>query len=247
MSLSEQDIDQLDAYLQNSLSEAERQAFEQKLQQMPELKTELHFQQSVKEAVVFKEATQLKSRLLKLEDELMADGSGIKPITRPGSHWAGKWGLISSMAAALALVAIAFWFLFSQPNNQELYTAYYQAYPNTEDPITRGEAGELSGFQLYEQERYEEAIEKLEQRNNETDAFYIAQSYLALGQEEQALEIFSKLSRKDFEYTDASRWYLALLLLKQDKTDEAIVQLKKLAEQPNTYQNKAIELLEELE
>jgi tetratricopeptide (TPR) repeat protein len=136
----------------------------------------------------------------------------------------------------------------------EIYATHYQPYPNIIHAITRGENSnddiEKMAYHAYEQMKYEEAImlfKKLPNENiNGGVIFYIGSAYLANGEVDKAIEYFKSGLEKYQEFTIQATWYLGLAYLKANRLEKAKETFQNVADQNNSYSNRAQEILDKL-
>ncbi|MBX2969477.1 MAG: hypothetical protein KF803_08890 [Cyclobacteriaceae bacterium] len=121
----EKDLELLDNYLSNRMSEQDRQAFEQKLEADPELKKEMQIQQSLVENIRQARIAELKTML-----------NNIPVASIPGGQTALFTKVISSIVV-VGIVSTALYFYFDEKTEQtETNTIAEQTEPETpETPV----------------------------------------------------------------------------------------------------------------
>ena len=124
----------------------------------------------------------------------------------PPKKSSGRWfyGVLGLAASFLLLMLIGYWYLSSHTSPSDLYAAYYQPYPNIINPLER--SGAMPEGSL------EKAMIAYEQGNFE--------EAVALFRQEETLE-------SNFQF------YLALSLLEQQETTEAISLLDQVIDSDN--------------
>lgn len=102
-----------------------------------------------------------------------------------------------------------------QDSTDELFAQYFKPYPNIIDPISKG-GGDISIFQVYEKEQYEEVIGQLKVKQvlSEDEKFYFALSYMSVGEFDNAEQQFSSVDDTKYDY--AVLWYKALICLSKE-------------------------------
>ncbi|NER18692.1 tetratricopeptide repeat protein [Spongiivirga citrea] len=235
----------IEKYFSGELNPNEQQELNSLLETDADFKAEFELQQDVQKAIKLSEREDKKNLLEQYEkDRDIIDGT--KASKR-------KW---LPIAAAIALLFSLGIYIGTniQPDGTSLYDEYYEMYPNTVYSITRSggeESIERSAFEAYEGGDYPGAINYFNQLKEDKDAknidFYIGQAYLANSEYENAILAFNKVVKTHEEFTQESRWYLALSYLKQEDVNNAKKILTEI-EQKNTYKKEAaIQLLKALD
>lgn len=106
-----------------------------------------------------------------------------------------------------------------------------------------GEREISKGLLLYREGRYREALEALNQEEeNEDNLFFSGICHYMLDQPVMALERLRR-STSSSKWSDASRWYQSQALLQMGRGNEARALLTEIAARPNRYQEQAESLL----
>lgn len=233
----------IDKYYLNELSVAELKEFEQLLQTDAELRKEFQFQNDLSVSIKSLEKDGLKSILQQHEKE--------KKLSK-NSGWK-KWLVAASIIILIGVAGISYLKLDS-PNYDQLYVENYEAYPNTEFNITRGEnnpSREYQAFTAYESGNYKQAIllfsELKEGNASEYVDFYLAQSFLANENHEKALSIFEEIIQNQEAFSDESHWFAALAALKLNKKTTVQKHLSYLVSSGGYKSGQAQELLKNLD
>lgn len=243
-------IAQIAAYLDNDMSPEERDDFEVRLQDDPELASELRAMQAMAEdskSFYRKEA---------LVDSIVAQNATatIKPLwQRP------LFRLALAVAAGLVLI-LTFGPLLIQeePTDfQALYVEYFEAYDDSGLMAQRGDSDSLNLWQkagdAYRAGDYSTAEASFltiveEDSTNIPAAFYLANSLLAQGKTDLAIPHLKYIiARKDFLYTKQATWLLALAYVQAEKPQMAIPLLKQLQQNQDAIGKNASALLEKLD
>ena len=117
---------------------------------------------------------------------------------------------------------------------------------------TRGQLQRLA-FQYYNSGNYDSAgivfsHLYLDDNTNDTVSFYMANAILSTQKSaDQAIKILKGLSEGEGVFSEPAGWYLALAFIKQNNLEIAREQLMILISRPNTYQERARVLLEQIE
>ncbi|MFN3851348.1 MAG: tetratricopeptide repeat protein [Spirosomataceae bacterium] len=235
----------IEKYFENNLTESEKAQFEVLINSNATFKDAVEFEKNLKNAIHHKERNELKNQLKSIEKK-----QETKVVAMPRWIWLA--------AASVIIVGAALWlFIFKTPTNEDLFAQNFQVYPNVIAPSVRGtsttDGDKKLAFELYEQEKYKEAIEIFEKTAKETKeeypAFYVGQCYMALGDYQKAISSFSGavLTDEKFPFDTQRKWYLALAYLKIGDKENAKLILELLTNYENVQTQKATELLEKLD
>jgi len=237
--MSEKDDILIDAYLRGILLSEDEILLEQRLK-------DANFKKKFDEAILLvqvlkeEDAKKMKARLNILEKEE-------SDITRSNIN-ISYLKLIISILGILAIAAILYFSLKPKSfDNQQIYAAFYEPYPNIIDPIVKGDSDSLTIYQYYELKNYDRVIQNLSSQStlNLDEQFYLASSYLEINNDLKTSELLEVLKKSE-KYADPSQWYLALICIKQEKsTCKAMVEAIS-SDGTNIYNRKAAELLEKL-
>lgn len=228
----------IEAYLRGTLSTEDNILIEKRLQ-------DDEFKQKYDEAKVFlqvlkeEDAKKMKSRMQALEKEEAGQeresGNTIKLK-------------IALFAMAIILAGLVYLLMHLSSNDEQaIYASYYTPYPNVVDPIVKGSMDSLSVFQHYELQEYPKVIEQLTSKSalDPDEQFYLAASYLEENDLKNASILFESLS-KSAKYADPSKWYLALICIKDNQTKCAALVDSIASDKSNIYYAKAKELLQQI-
>ena len=252
--------ERIERYLLGELSPDERRHFEEELAKDPALAAELQLQGELMAAVRNDEAAAFRARLRKFRKPA-AGVAGKAFFPRPSPV------TLLLLAAAVALLLMVNYFFSNQPTSAAAVYAFAEqhglpVFPNEFFPeaAARREAGqEVTGpFDLavleiqrqYQAGDYQEALAGLtalpaDRIGTARFHFYRAVLEWRSGDEEAAMESFTEVD-DDGILIDPARWNLALLLVKQGRTDEALAIFKKLAAD-NYQKEKGREMIRKLE
>ncbi len=233
----------IDNYYLKELTQDELTAFSERLEKDVAFREEFEFQENLRKSIKGHEKDILKSKLQQHEQA---------SEVRKKSGWE-KWLVAATILVLIGVVGIGY-FSLSGSNLDKLYAQNYEAYPNTEFNITRGEGTitpEYRAFVAYEQKNYTEAIDLfLELKKAEYPEyvdFYLAQSYLATEDFEKAIAEFDRAILDNSSFVDEANWYAALAALKVDKQAVAKKHLKYLVAKDGYKAGQAQTILEELD
>ncbi len=223
-------LEQIEAYWEQRMSRAEREAFERDLGKNPQLKEEM-------------KAYEASLRLL----ELSSTGQlGSKQVAKRAN---GRW--LSIAAATLLILGLS---LFAYANFR--YAPGRMAARSYSPPLLSGlqrstETGsrESAAFQYFAEENYQAVIKLLSPKDSldSSLSYLLAHAYYLSGDWREAqTQFMNVLQSKEFQH--GARWYLALAQLKAGEIESAhrhLLLIRQDQESPN--QERANELLKKLE
>ena len=263
--------ERIDQYLLGQSPPAERTAFEQLLEQDPELRQQLADTETAMAAVEIFEDDFLKDRLRDLDQQFQ--GGEDAPVTinespeeattapareakvvnmRPLKR--NRRTLLVYAASLLLLLGAAYWIL--QPGDslsaRQLAINTFEPYDNIVNKPTRGEGdetAEATAYLAYDAGDFKKAVYAL-QRLEQTpvNQFYLAQSLFAEQDFRAAEELFVVLSNTENPFQAESRYYWALTEATLENVPDAKQLLRNfLLDFPdNDLAPQAKELLEDL-
>ena len=237
----------IDDFLLDRLSEQDRIAFLDKIKSDKDLKEEVEIRKAMIEQVETMGDLKLKEKILGIQKKV--EGTKKNIVRRRFLV------VLSTVAAAVLLLFLAYQWFDPKVDSQELYAQYYQAY---ELPFGSRSASEdkriVEAGGLYQNGEYAKALPLLQ--NLETQGLgddritlAIAICQLEMNDNESAVATLRQASAKrGFLYKDQAKWYMALALLKFDQMEECSRILQSIADDHTAHFNQeAIELLETLQ
>lgn len=247
----------IDAWLDGSMTDQERQAFAQRLEQEAELRAEVAFQQNVRAAVILEERAAIR--------RILAETPRHSRATR--AWW------YASAAAVIALVAVVGVYRMQIATSENLYNAYYRTFPNLVAPTVRSaETPEPAtvAFLAYDNGDFVLAEALFAGLGDDHPAyrFYHAMSLMEVGRFSDAVAILRALgpefggsskgadsgadSTADVgahvraDLTIARHWYLGLCYLQLGERALAAATLEAIANEDHILGEQARELLNKL-
>lgn len=230
----------IEKHFEENLTEEEKMKFNKLLEEDSQFKEEFEFYNELKNAVVVSERQKIKKEIQQFEN--VAN----KPVFNLRRFFP---------YAAILLVMLSLWFVFFNPNlnNTDLYTTYFEAYPNTEISNTRSDMNDKSvieeAFIAYDLEEYARANElfdvSLKISKVDYIQFYKANCLMKLDQHREALELFKSVNWSE-AYSEKSLWFTSLCYLKLNQKEEAKKGFTQLSEKGTFKNSEARELLSKL-
>lgn len=202
----DKELERIGKFIRKELNTSELKEFELSLIENPELQKKVSLMETTVSGLKY---AGFKNRMQSIEDDVI-QSNNIRRII--------LW--VSSSAAAIILVIISVFLLSNESSSGEIFTNYFEPYPdrisvrgNTGGPWTRG-------LKKYSERNYKEAIMLLSASDNPSElrleiAFYLALSHLAMNESGKAIEILSELRKNDIKYNQQITWYLGLAYLKK--------------------------------
>lgn len=236
----------IEKYFSKQLSIAELQEFEMKYQTDEDFKAEVDLLKDIQDVSGIEDDSQFKSQLVSYEVEFSeAQDSKSTQRSKP---------LIAVAALLLIMISITF-FLNKTPNNDQLFSTYFEPSKNVSAPIVRSESNDellSNAFITYTEADYKKAIplfeKAFESTKNSELLFYEGNALLVLNQTEDAIQVFKKHLSFSDALTNRSHWYLALAYIKTDQMENAKIELKSLIDSGESFKKKeAISLLKKLD
>ncbi len=256
---------EIEKYLDNDMSLEEKETFEAEVNSNPALAEELKLQQDMrlvyedeqwiegdKQILKNKEAKSLKS-FFKSKEAAFLKTSIEEVVIENRSR--NKSFYFIGVAASITILIIISLFVFKGNGNDKLYTQYIQI-DDIPSLITRGEDnnGLIKKAQLlFENKKYNEAIEVFTQYQNETQSInslsyiYTGIAYLELDEFDKAMYQFELLSRSNTLHAKKANWYMAMVYLKQNNKQQLQMILQSIISNKSSFKYKeAQELFEQI-
>jgi hypothetical protein len=223
----------IEAYLNNELAGDERTAFENRIEQEPNLLEEITLHRQIRGFVKETEVNKLKSQVKGwlLEEEVKTKKIVLFSRTN-----------LIRIAASFALVLGLGWFYFnSQSTDNQYLTELVGQNPGT----LQGSDDRHTWTQLFQEKKYTEVISIINKKEIRTseEVYYLGLSYAAETDYSKAIIQLSKTILQDSVYAEKANWALALVYLKQNNENLAKPLLEKIADSDSEFSEKAKSLL----
>ena len=240
----EEMYEQIERYVENELSESDRQAFETACLSDNSLMQELAFYLSSRQAVISVQEDQLKQTWIDTYSN-----------NRPSGR---KIPFYPLLAAAIFIILLLTYFGYHAVQPRDMASLYISYHEVSEVSVVRGPDSAVfqEADSLYNEKLYQKAIpvylKVLELPISDTAQnrarYYLGHSYLNTDQPRAAIEAFEQIDTT-YQYTKDAQWYIALAYIKLKRPQQASGQLDKLLEDPgsNYYSKKANALKRELQ
>jgi len=226
-------------YHTGQLSPAERKAVEKRMSSDPDFAARIDQYADLHGAIRITEAEELKTHLQELDAQQSS-------TTKRQLNWLR----IAAVIAVLVCASTVLYMLLQAPSNDQLYSQYFEPYPNALHPISRGTtpiSNRERALADYELGNYAEAENGLQQLLLDTTdvnlTFYLAMALLNEEKFNEALGHLQSIQHAEGPFAAPTKWYLALIIIKQGENERAIPLLRTLAESETKYQRKAAQEL----
>jgi tetratricopeptide (TPR) repeat protein len=239
------DIDLVERYFDNELSEGEFAQVNERLKSDVEFRAIFDRERALIRSIRASGLTRDLKLLKEVERGISAADKGHLRRIQP-------WYYVAAAAVALFVVA-ALWMLPNQETPDELFNDYFTPVRNTFSPAFRGDeaATQPEAFRYYDQGDFATAAslfgEMLAQETDPDVLLLSANANLAVGNTVVAEENLITLIRDFDEYDTPAKWYLGLCYLKQGNVDKARTVLEELGQREVFYTGQAKELLKKVE
>lgn len=223
--------DNLVQYLDNEMTDAEKQAFEKLLQQDAVLYERYQFLFIAKQAI---RAKGLKEKVSALHKEYIQTQQQSEPEVINISRKSSSFFKNFMRVAAVFIIAIAGYgiFEFSSTNTNAVFNNNFVAYNL---PVTRGATDHKLIDSLYNARNYNAVVNafRITNEKKQEDYFLAAQAYLQLNKTAEAINSLQQVEKMNAEsnqqyFIEETDYYLALAYIKAGKINEAQNQLNKI-------------------
>lgn len=233
----------MEKYIQGRMTADQKEQFEGEMAQNQELQDELVIHRKLINSI---ETESVRQLLEQIHDENFNQETPVVSLQSRSRR------LSLAIAASVAIIAVAVWWVFNWQTSQPkaLYAAYFE--PAQGLPTTLGYADQqqfAEGMISYKLGDYSEAIAYWQplvnsDPANDTLNYYLGIAALADEAPGQAINYLEKVEQA---YFISARWYLALAFLQQEEPQAAVPILKNLAAQETTYQAESQAILKKLD
>jgi tetratricopeptide (TPR) repeat protein len=228
----------IDRYLAGEMDDAETRAFERDLRSNKDLLRELEFEKDISAIIGQQNVNVIEFRQKVIEAIIEAKQekqlNRIFPLSRKYVT------LMAASVTILIMIAASVYLLVPKTyTNDRLFTMYYKS---NQIPIERSSDSYLfEALRFYQQKEYPSAIDLFNEvlvtdPDNSAVRFYLAISYIETNRINEALNNLELIIHQDKNgYSERAQWYLGLCMLKNNQTEQAIAQFRKIASDSNNY------------
>ena len=236
-------------YLNDKMSETEKQEFEERLLNDDETKANLEFWQKFRERIEQKERN---DNFRKLSNKAYQNYSRERKKEKRSPKIKRLTLWISSAAAVIA-IAVTAWFLMD--NKKSLYETYANRHPSFNlELVHRGGGGTQYDGKSFNEGDYDTAYQMLgayikNNPSNQNAQMAYGISAMELGLYDEAESILKSIHKGNSELSinGTGTWHLAMCYLKQNKKEECIHALEEMPMSSSSKRKKlAKELIERL-
>ncbi len=239
--------EKIDAYLMGKLSAEEAKAFSDELQQNRALAEEVNTRKQLILGIQSEGRQELRESLDAIHEQLQPKADPIpRSIIRRLSPWLA--------AAAVALLALLFWFQSRPATNQQLYAANYTPYELSLNLRNNNEADKVNANNWYSQGHFDQALplfQKLSAEHPEQGQFRMGLAICLLETQQKTAaqkELLAIYNSGDIFLKEQAGWYLGLIALSNDQLTAAKTYWTPLANNPQAdHHSDAQKLLAVLE
>ncbi|MEQ9403517.1 MAG: hypothetical protein RIM99_08030 [Cyclobacteriaceae bacterium] len=232
---AENNIAQIESYLQGKLSEEEQIIFENKLDSDHSFKEQFNDYVTAIESVTDQG---LREDLDRIYNEKVA-GRQVR--------FTDKWKYLTGIAATILIVSVFYVFRPDTTSTDQLFRKYFSPYPNLSSTRSNEQNDYTLLLEHYSSGRYSDVIsqfENIDKRPEDHVLFYVGISYLAVDHSDRALEVLSALTSDKFK--QQTTWYLALVHLQKGDSELAEQKLTQIEPDDFNY-GLAREILDSIE
>lgn len=248
----DQDFHLIEKYFKGTLSEEELHIFNEKLQK------DSKFEQEFRDMKFVREGAKESARANALNILQSVEANFAKKETTKINVSMRR---LVSIAASLIVIATVSYFAISNRTGgtmtgDEVFTAYYEAYPNIVSGIERGENIEINtlsarAYNAYDIKDFSRSAnlfaELLDVEKSAENYFYSGITNLEAGNLDVAKNHFNTVMNNFAELREQSQWYLAMTFLKEDDLEAGVSSLAVLSLKNSSYGRDSKKVLKSLE
>ncbi len=251
---SARELEDIDAFLDDGMTEEERESFLEELSGSRELKREVELVRQVGNALGEKDVMELREQLREVAaSEQKLEGRSLVSLA---GRRKGIKQLVTIAAMLLLLLGISGIHTFTSLSGRDSYSAFYKAPPapsSFRDAGTPDASGLTGGFRLYNQGHYASALLLLKEEAsaepfNPAAVFYTGASYQGLREYKNAIAEYERIiQHRDNLFVEQAEWYRALSLVGKGNYRDAVSNLGDVVNRRGFYSRQAEALLSRIE
>ena len=246
-----QNIELIERYFDNEMSEEEKVKFHESLKSDLELKHQFDREKLLINTVKFGAAKKTLEFLKDLDQSMPQVEEESK---KSRFMFAENWSYYVAAAAVIGLLVAAGVFFLNpvRATPENLYAEYFEPFPNPFGSAKRGGTvdAKAEAFQAYENKDFEKASllfsDMLKKESDPGVLFLLGNANLAAGKTTEAKANFTNLISNFDDLDTQAKWYLSLCYLREGEIEPARKVLVELSDTENPYATKAKELLEKV-
>ncbi|MCB0400189.1 MAG: tetratricopeptide repeat protein [Winogradskyella sp.] len=225
--ITQEEFENIEAYLNHSLSKDDLLIFENRLQKEEGFASKVDDIKTILSGI---ETQALKEQLDKFHDEMPSTVKDTD-VFEPKVKYL-QWRKIA-VAAALIIAAGSFWFL-NRNSNEQLYAEFYSPDPGL--PTTMSSTDNYEFYEAmvaYKQGHYEDALNTWTNQlktkvGNDTLIYFVGSALLADKKESEAISYLKEVTNNDDSvFKNDAFYYLGLAYLKEGNIEQAKTNLEK--------------------
>lgn len=223
-----QEFEEIEQYLFKEMPEEQLLSFTKRLESEEDLRDKVHTVRLIKIGI---QEDQLARDLQRFNDGMKAStskntssGRNIIPL---------KFLFVAASVLIIAAIGV-FLFFFNPGKEERLYSNYYKPDSGLISSMSSSDDYIFDRAMIdYKTGEYKKAIQSWdsllkERAGNDTLEFFIASSYLAMDNYEEAITHFKKVvTQENSVFLEDANWYLGLAYLKTNKKEMAILSIEK--------------------
>lgn len=252
MRTGQDEIQRIEAYLDQQMSEKDRALFERELQTDVELKALVNREQLLRHGLEYTDLSDLEAELKSLDHELNVRLDSQSKIRTFDRQVYLRWAAV--LIPALIIAGVFFWQLQNRSNDlSDFLNANFEPYENKAISVTRGGSNELTDVQKvfldYDKNDLraaESGFRKLldASPDNGQYQFYFGVTLLGQGKSDEARDVFQKYVDNNQSLANEAKWYLALACLDLGDLEDGLGLLEELSAGNAPFSEKARDLLQ---
>ena len=224
--MEEKDLDLIEQYLNQELSEDELAVVEKRLEEDEEFRQAKLESEDLIAGIQSASRKEVLEKLKAIEEQLpevIIETKTVPLLRRP---------FVYGLAASFSILILSvYFFLGKEPGNYEtLFQDHFEVYPNIVAPTVRSTETEKSekefAYYTYDLGNYEKAIELLKEVSSKEDEgasmLYLGMCYLMIGDNDNAIGSFQAYKDSEFElFLPQVNWFLGLTYVRKGEVDKA--------------------------
>lgn len=244
-------IEEMDGYINNTLSEEQMSVFEDELIHNKDIYAEIELMKDIDRSIQENDIMQLRNNLRNIASENNNEKRAEQSIT--GRFWHRKTAISIVAASLIMLLGLTTMMRYNSEGDvyQEFYTKYETAGISRSSNSTPDGTFSLA-LQKYNKQDYQSALNLLHEvvskdPNNMAGHFYSGVSLQELGKYQNAIKEYEVVViDKDNLFMEQAEWYIGLCYIQTREEKKAIQQFKKIANSNGFYKEKAVAILRKM-